>query len=218
MDEELDSLMSMQAFEVVSRPINLKKGDNIFDITWAFKRKRFPDGSIKKLKAYLCARGDQQREGVDQMDTYAPVISWITVRMLLILSCVLGLKMQQVDYTSAFVQADIKDDIYLEMPRGYREKGKVLKLKKNVYGLRQAPLNFFLKLKQGLEDCHFVQSENDPCLFYSEKVICLVYVDDCLFFARDDEDIDKIIDSLKDGFLLEKETSFAGYLGIHIDR
>ena len=112
----------------------------------------------------------------------------------------------------------MKDDIYLEMPRGYREKGKVLKLKKNVYGLRQAPLNFFLKLKQGLEDCHFVQSENDPCLFYSEKVICLVYVDDCLFFARDDEDIDKIIDSLKDGFLLEKETSFAGYLGIHIDR
>ena len=116
MDEELDSLMSMQAFEVVSCPTNLKKGDNIFDITWAFKRKRFPDGSIKKLKARLCARGDQQREGVDQMDTYAPVVSWITVRMLLILSCVLGLKMQQVDYTLAFVQADIKDDIYLEMP------------------------------------------------------------------------------------------------------
>jgi hypothetical protein len=194
------------------------EGANILDSTWAFKRKRFPDGRVRKLKARFCVRGDQQIEGVDFFDTFAPVVAWSTVRLLLILSVILGLATKQVDYTLAFVQADLEDDVYVRMPKLFEHPGYVYKLKKSVYGLRQAPLNFFLSLKDGLEARGFVQSKYDPCLFVSEKVICLCYVDDCLFFAKDDADIVDVIESLRrpepTKFDLNIEDDVAGFLGI----
>jgi hypothetical protein len=71
---------------------------------------------VKKLKARWCVRGDRQLEGKDFFETYAPVVSWSTVRLLLILSVTLGLATKQVDYTLAFVQADLKEEVYVEMP------------------------------------------------------------------------------------------------------
>ena len=65
-------------------------------------KKQYPDGSLKKYKDCFCVRGNQQIEGVDVFDTYAPVVSWITVQVLLVISLVLGLQMQHVDYTNAF--------------------------------------------------------------------------------------------------------------------
>jgi hypothetical protein len=109
----------------------------------------------------------------------------------------LGLVMKQVDYTLAFCQADLEEDVYVRMARGLEHAGHVYKLKKSVYGLCQSPLNFFQHLKDGLEARGFVQSKYDPCLFVSEKVICLCYVDECLFFARDGSDIDAMIESLQ---------------------
>ena len=78
--------------------------------------KQFPDGRVRKLKASFCVRGDQQIAGVDYFDMFAPVCSWNTVRLLLILSLQLGLANKQVDYTSAFLHAPIEEDVYVEMP------------------------------------------------------------------------------------------------------
>jgi hypothetical protein len=104
------------------------------------------------------------------------------------------------------------------MARGFERKDHVYKLKKNLYGLRQAPLNFFLSLKDGLEARGFKQSKYDPCLFVSDQVICLCYVDDCLFFARDGKDINAVIESLRrpepTKFGLNIEDDVAGFLGI----
>eukprot|EP00957_Ditylum_brightwellii_P119004 9076415-Ditylum_brightwellii.AAC.1 len=52
---------------------------NILGSTWAFKVKRFPNGTINKLKAWLCAQSDRQIDRVDVFDTYAPVVSFSTV-------------------------------------------------------------------------------------------------------------------------------------------
>ena len=71
------------------------------------------------------------------------------------------------------------------------------RLKKSIYGLHQAPINFYNHLKQGLEERGFKQSKFEPCLFTNGKVICLVYVDDVLWFARDEKDIDKAINDLR---------------------
>jgi Reverse transcriptase (RNA-dependent DNA polymerase) len=137
-----------------------------------------------------------------------------------------------------FVQAKLDDEIYVRMPRMFEREGYVLKLKKSVYGLHQAPLNFFQTLKQGLEDRGFTNSTLDPCLFISKDVICLCYVDDCLFFARDADSIDRVIDDLQSpnpaafnadsidrviddlhspnpaAFKLKVESDVAGFLGI----
>ena len=75
---------------------------NILQSMWAFKRKRNPDGTLKKYKAILCVRRDQQIEGVDVFDTYNPVVAWITVRLLLVISLAFSLATQQVDYITVF--------------------------------------------------------------------------------------------------------------------
>jgi hypothetical protein len=170
------------------------------------------------LKARWCVRGDRQLEGIDFFETYAPVVAWSTVRLLLILTVKLGLATKQVDYTLAFVQADLKETVYVEMPKLFEKQGYVYKLKKSVYGLRQAPLNFFNTLREGLEAIGLKQSKIDPCLFASNDVICLCYVDDCLFFSRSVDKIDKVIKDLKRSFSLSEENSVAGFLGILIEK
>jgi len=222
MHDELTALEGLDPWEEVPR--SEAAGKAILDSLWTFKRKRYPDGSVRKLKARWCVRGDQQIEGIDFFDTYAPVVAWTTVHLLLTLSVSLGLATKQVDYTLAFCQADLAHDeeIYVEMPKMFQRPGYVYKLKKAVYGLRQAPVTFFNRLKGALEDRAFVQSSFDPCLFISPEVLCLCYVDDCLLFARKPEQIDKVIDSLRGNpnegkFLLKEEDTVAGFLGILLE-
>ena len=125
---------------------------------------------------------------------------------MLVLSIVLNLATVQVYYTSAFVQAKITDKLYVEMPQGFRQPGKVLKLKKILYGLRQAPRNFFNHLKGKLEGAGLKQcTDLDPCLFVSDKVIAVNYVDDTLFFSPKSKYIDEVMDKLRDGGGLDLE-------------
>mmetsp|Transcript_12103 Transcript_12103/g.26309 ORF Transcript_12103/g.26309 Transcript_12103/m.26309 type:complete len:131 (+) Transcript_12103:742-1134(+) len=94
---EIQTLEEMDAWEVVDRPPDA----NVVGGTWAFKLKRYPDGKVKKFKARFCARGDQQKEGIDFFETYAPVAQWTTVRLMLILEVLLNLKSKQGDVTAA---------------------------------------------------------------------------------------------------------------------
>ena len=118
---ELNTLIKMETFNIIDKAPWMK----IISSVWAFKRKRYPDGSIRKLKARLCARGFEQREGVDYFETFAPVVQWLTVRLILIMTILMNLETKQIDYTSAFVQAKIDTDVYMEMPRGFSIPGKV---------------------------------------------------------------------------------------------
>jgi hypothetical protein len=214
-ETELDTLIRKDCWEVVDRP----RGRPVVSSTWAFKIKRYPDGSMRKLKARFCARGYEQTEGVDYFETFAPVVEWTTVRFLLTMSLILGLHTAQVDYVAAFVQADIDTEVFVEMPRGFSEPGKVLKLKKSLYGLKQSPRNHYQNLRSKLEDLGFVACDSDPCLFVSDKVIALVYVDDTLLYARNPEDIEVVIRGLQERNMeLQREEDVAGFLGVHIDR
>jgi hypothetical protein len=64
---------------------------NVISSIWAFKLKRFPACMVKKFKAHFCAHGDQQLEGIDFFETYAPVVQWTTLRLTLILEILLNL-------------------------------------------------------------------------------------------------------------------------------
>ena len=119
------------------------------------------------------------------------------------------------------MQSLIKEEVYVETPRGFPEKGnKVLKLERCLYGLKQAPRNWFLHLKENLEMCGLKQGVSDPCLFIGNDVICLVWTDDCLFFSPKEEYIDRVLGQLKNKCSLDLnvEEDVAGYLGVNIDR
>ena len=232
--EELDTLVGPEGFDVWDE-VPREPWMNVLPSTWAFRIKRFPSGAIRKLKARFCACGYRQIKNVDFFETYAPVVSWTTVRLLLILSIELGLATSQVDYTAAFVHAEVqrppdydtmtpeqqrRTGTFVEMPRGFSKPHTVLRLKKSLYGLKSAPIQFFKFLKDKLEKCGFEQQlDVDSCLFISETVICLVYVDDTLFFAKDEAEIEKVLKMLeKLDLTFTREDDVAGFLGVHIRR
>ena len=229
--KEYDTLEAMGVWEVVSR----EPWMNVLPCVWALRRKLYPNGLVKKLKARICAGGHRQKEGIDYFDVYSPVVSWSTVRLLLIVSILMNLATLQIDFTSAFVHADIdkppdfdqltpeqqsRQGVFMEMPRGFSQPGKVLKLKKSLYGLKQAPMVWFNHLKSKLEHAGFVQCVDvDQCLFVSDKVILLCYVDDCLLYAQNQEDIQEVVQKLRDQKMqLEEESSVEGFLGVDIHR
>ena len=193
---------------------------------WSFKRKRAPDGTLIKHKARLCAHGGQQRWGVNYWETYSPVVNWMSVRLMLIISIIHDLPVRSVDFVLAFPQADLDVPVYMELPAGMeledaRPGEFVIELKKSLYGLKQSGLNWFEKLKKGLEDRGFRGSQIDPCVFLSKDTICLVYVDDCIMISKSNENINKLIASLLSGaekFELTDDGSLQNYIGVEFTR
>jgi hypothetical protein len=72
---------------------------------WSFKRKRFPDGTLNKHKAHLCAHGSMQTRGTNYWETYAPVVNWASVCLLLAVAKIHGLPSKSIDFVLAFPQA-----------------------------------------------------------------------------------------------------------------
>jgi hypothetical protein len=215
MEAEIVTLIELGVFDILER----KSGMKVISGVWALKRKRYPDGRVRKLKGRYCARGFEQVEGVDYFETFSPVVMWLTVRLLLIMSILLNLETTQIDYTAAFVHAPIDCLVYVEMPPGFKIEGHIWKLNKSLYGLAQSPRNYFLYTKEKLLKMGFYQSESDPCLFISNDIICLIYVDDALLFYKNKLSMATLVDKMKsEGMLFREEESVAGYLGVHIDR
>jgi hypothetical protein len=219
-DKELETLEKINEWTLVRR----KPGMKVLPMTWALRLKRFPDGLAKKFKARFCVCGNFQVEGIDFFETWAPVVQWTTVRAMMILAAKTNLCTAQADITAAFVHAplDEGEEIYVHQPQGrvYGKPGEfVLKLNRSVYGIRQAPRNFFQYLVKHMEAEGLKQSDNDPCLFIGKTVTAIVYVDDILLLSKSEGDIDKVITNLhKRGIDIRKEGTAEGFLGVAIDR
>jgi hypothetical protein len=156
--KEIDDCQSYHHGEIV-RHTTIPPRHKTIQAIWSFKHKCFPDGFLNKHKARLCANGGIQQWGVSYWETYSPMVNMLMVRLLLALCNIHGLESKSINFVLAFPQADIDEDIWMELPICIVVSGKagklqayVLKLKKSLYGLKQASLNLFEKLKQGLVD------------------------------------------------------------------
>jgi hypothetical protein len=130
-----------------------------------------------------------------------------------------NLKGKQIDFTQAFPQANLKEDIYLRFSAGFEHKNEkwALKLKRNLYALVQASRNWFLKLSAIYERLGFKQSKSDPCLFLRKVMIIVLYTDDCLIYARDTKKNDSFVKTLRDDYKLtfNDPDPIDDFLGIH---
>jgi hypothetical protein len=220
MEIEIKGLELQKTWTIVPRTTATELNKNILPSTWTFKRKRYPDGRIRKYKARFCVRGDKQIIGVDVFDTYAPVVQWSSVRLCFILSTILGLASRQVDYTNAFVQAEVKSEMFVKLPKGFdppSEHDSVLRLHKNLYGSRDAPLAWFETLQASLIKRGFKPSAIDPCLFIHPDMLVLCFVDDLIYVGPDVTKIDAMIANLGAEFQLTVEEDISSFLGIQID-
>ncbi len=233
MQREVADLLSSNSVKIIKRssmPPNTKPVPAI----WSFRHKHAPDWTITKWKARLCPHGGKQVEGIDFWETYAPVVAWSTVRLVLILSMISGMKSHQVDYIQAYTQAPIDCDIYMCIPPQLTVQDNtlqfstnptpgnsdthVLLLTKNLYGLPQTGNNWFDKLRDSLCARGFQQSSIDPCLVIRKDTIIIIYVDDCLLFARHDKTLDDLLISLQSNFNLTYEGDVGAFLGIQFIR
>jgi hypothetical protein len=187
MDEEMASLLENQTWTLEPLPEGVKP----IPVKWVFKIKRNANGSIERYKARLVAKGFMQVEGVDFEEVFAPVSKYSTVRALLAAVAADDLEMHQLDIKTAFLNGEIEEEVYVKQPPGYEEggPGMVCHLKRALYGLRQAPRTWNIRLAKELDLLGFKKSEADPSLFiYNGKngpIFVLVYVDDLIIAARD---------------------------------
>ena len=159
-------------------------------------------------------------------DTYAPVVTWQTVRFFFILSLLLGWQSRQLDFVMAYPQAPAEMPLYLRLPQGYKREGMsrkthVLKLKRNVYGQKQAGRVWNQYMDQGMRSIGFTPSKFDPCLYYRNSVIFLVYIDDCIVFGPDDRVIDDVVTDLRNSsqnFTVDDLGEVGDFLGIQVQK
>ena len=173
MEKEVNDQIANGNFSVIPCS-KVPKGFRIFPGVWTLVRKRdIQTREIKKYKARLAFDGSRMREGEDYDKTYAPVASWMSIRLLLTFVVAFGWHTQQVDYIAAYNQAPIDRDMYMEFPRGFTvpggvdRKAFVLKLHGNLYGQKQAGRVWYKYLRKRLvTKAGFVQSKHDECLFF----------------------------------------------------
>jgi Reverse transcriptase (RNA-dependent DNA polymerase). len=161
--KEISELEEHGVWEEV--PLTEVGNHQIVPSTWVFRLKRAPDGTVLKRKARICLRGDLMKGFTD---TYSPVVAFSTIRMFLVLSLMLGYKTCSIDFSNAFVQAEMKERVYMKIPKGFKAtsgEGKCLKLLRSLYGSLIAPKMWSSLLFSAFEDLGFVQSKLDKCLW-----------------------------------------------------
>ncbi|CAN1751808.1 Retrovirus-related Pol polyprotein from transposon RE1, partial [Linum perenne] len=219
MEEELSALDSNQTWDVVPLP----SGKRAVGCKWVFKTKLRSDGTIERHKARLVAKGFTQVYGVDFLDTFSPVAKINSVKSLLAVASVQGWHLQQMDVSNAFLHGELEEEVYMQIPPGLTaQPGMCCKLKKSLYGLKQASRQWFAKLTQSLLVHGFRQSSADYSLFLkgegNQLVVLLVYVDDIILAGSSLHEIDIVKAHLQLNFKIKDLGSLKYFLGLEIAR
>jgi hypothetical protein len=224
MNKEITDLIKHDTWDLIDRK-DLPKDRKVTKSRWVYKIKLNRDGSVERFKSRFVVCGYSQVKGVDYTDSFSATMRATSFRILLALAAGERLKLEHFDVTNAFTQADIDSEIYVDPPKGYPEyEGKVLKLKKSLYGTKQASRMWQLKLRSKLIEMGFSNSPHDPCLFSrrtdSGSIILIgVYVDD-IVLAHNERDLDWFIKTFTGpkGFNAKHVGPLSWFLGMEVDQ
>ena len=213
---ELASLSKNETWDLVPTPANT----NIIDSRWVYTRKCNSDGSLGKFKARCVAKGYSQEPGSDFFETYAPTAKMDTIRFFLALSAHRSNTVHQMDVQTAFLNGPVDTELYMKLPPGYRKSGTVCKLKKCIYGLRQAPRQWNIMLSDFIKSLGFCRSQIDSCLYFHNIAgnldILLIYVDDILISSTSAH-LEKLKHAFTSHFSMSDLGLVTSYLGIHVE-
>ncbi|MBW0535649.1 hypothetical protein O181_075364 [Austropuccinia psidii MF-1] len=185
-EKELTSMANLNVWDVVE----LKPDYKLVGTTWVFRIKTNHLKQVTEHKARLCAQGFSQTPGVDFGKTYAPTGRLNSLRCLISYSVINRLEFHQVDIKSAFLNAPLVDTVFLSIPQGLEVDNRkhCLRLKKAIYGLKQAPLAWYDRLRGWLLQVGFSLCVLDPCVFFrggNLPVWLYVHVNDIAIFGKD---------------------------------
>ena len=156
--------MENQTWNLVEPP----KECNVIGCKWVFRVKYDGNGNVKCFKSRLVAQVFLQRHGVNYGEVFSPVAHLSSIRILLAFAAENKLQIHQMDVVSAFLNGELKEEIYMRQPPGYELKRKeelVCKLRKSIYGLKQSPCCWNENLCNHLKSLGFKESGADSCVF-----------------------------------------------------
>jgi hypothetical protein len=177
---------------------------------------------VTERKSRLCCRGDQQEEGIDFQEVHAPTAAANTTRMVIAEAAYRDMHVHQVDVKAAFLNAPLQEELYMRPSKGLPQKeGKVWRLHKAIYGLRQAAHAWHVTLTTELAKYGFTPCLTDPCLFIKRQcdtfTFILVYVDDMLI-GGEYPDVLAVIEQLAQSFKIKNLGVAYHFLGFLIHR
>ena len=190
---------------------------------WVFKKKYDIDNNVR-YRARLVAKGFMQKYGVDYVETFSPVVRHTTLRLLFALSVQLELDITHLDITTAFLNGELEETIYMEKPYGSAKSTddcKVLKLKKAIYGLKQSSRAWYKKVDDCLTSIGYKRSKIESCLYTknnnNSKTFVTLYVDDFFIFSNDNVETDNLKKTLASQFKVKDLGEIKQCLGMNVN-
>uniref|UniRef100_A0A5S6Q3G3 Reverse transcriptase Ty1/copia-type domain-containing protein n=1 Tax=Trichuris muris TaxID=70415 RepID=A0A5S6Q3G3_TRIMR len=168
----------------------LPKGKKAIKRRCVFKRKCKADGTVEKRKARLVAKDYLQKAGIDYEKTFAPTLSYSSIRLLLALAVQKDFDVNQMNVVTAFLNPSLKEKIYMKLPEGVEgQKPVYCRLNKSIYGLKQASMAWYDMLDGTLRNFGMKRLQNKPCIYHwrkNEKTLIVgIYVDDLIILSND---------------------------------
>jgi hypothetical protein len=212
----LDSHRQMKSFQETDK--KHAKGQQILSSMWVFVYKTDKHGFLQKCKARLVVCGNQQAPG--DLPTRATTLASASFRTLMAITAKFGLETIQMDAVNAFVHCDLDEVVYMKLPPGYTKKGKVLRLRKALYGLRRSPLLWQKNLTNSLKELGFKEVPQEPCVMLNGGIVVFFYVDDIVFCYRkkDKARTEGVIQELQKEYQMNILGELKWFLGIHVLR
>jgi hypothetical protein len=168
------------------------------------------------------ARGFSQKEGIDYEETFAPVARYTSIRTIIALAVKMKWKLHQMDVKTTFLNGVIKEEVYIEQPQGFEVEDKkthVCKLKKALFGLKQAPKAWYGRIDSFLTSLGFTKRKVDSNLYFKvmndEVVILSLYVDD-LFLTGEEKPITECKKKLASEFEMKDLGLMHYFLGLEV--
>nr|KYP41832.1 Retrovirus-related Pol polyprotein from transposon TNT 1-94 [Cajanus cajan] len=220
MKEEMNALERNSTWEIVDKPRDKKA----IGCRWIFTVKHKADGTIERYKARLVAKGYTQTYGIDYKETFAPVAKMNTVRVVLALTAHFGWDLHQLDVKSAFLHGNLEEEVYMEIPQGFKvqnERNKVCLLKKALYGLTQSLRAWFGRFTKEMVSLEYRQSQGDHTLFIKHSstgkfALLFVYVDDMIIAGDDETEKLALKEKLAAQFEMKDLGKLKYFLGIEV--
>ncbi|KRX78153.1 Retrovirus-related Pol polyprotein from transposon TNT 1-94, partial [Trichinella sp. T6] len=216
-NEELASHCENQSWEPAVLPPHKKA----IKSKWVFKTKYKEDRTIEKRKARLVARGYSQVQGIDYEDMFVPTLGYSSLRYLLSLAAKYNLEVDQMDVVTAFLNPSLNEEIYMELPTGVGdENNKYCRLRKSIYGLKQASRAWYGMLDDTLRSFGLNRLKNEPCIYFLRKnetfLAVGVYVDDLLILSNNESSKNELKMALCERFKMKDLGKAHWCLGIRI--
>ncbi|RYE20331.1 MAG: hypothetical protein EOP45_11235, partial [Sphingobacteriaceae bacterium] len=192
---------------------------------WVFKTKLDSNGNIERHKARLVAKGFTQKDGVDYKETFSPVSKKDSLRIVMAMVAHYDLELHQMDVKTAFLNGNLDEEVFMDQPEGFVVDGKehmVCKLKKSIYGLKQASRQWYLKFNDTVTSFGFKENIVDRCIYLkisgSKFIILVLYVDDILLATNDLGLLRQTKEFLSKNFEMKDMGEASYVIGIEISR